>query len=394
MNNNEVIRELPFSQEFKHADFRSIILEYAMKAYHGGKIESYVLGFVKEAKIMDITSAYPYALTLLPMIDINKIIYRQDAKYLDDYFYAFIHCVVDIQSETLIHPLVVENPLNDSNISPYGEFEAIITKVEYEYLIEKGIKVEILDYVACGDLKEIYPYRDLVRQLFDNRMKHKKTNPSLSHVFKIILNSLYGITMELTDEWQLSDQDITWKGYRAGDFFNPIIASYITALTRTYLSRVSENIIENGGDVYLNMTDSIIYDGNVTLDVFSDIKTLGKFEPSENIEDIIILGSGRYEYKKEFNATYIVKNRGFSVLVKDKAFYKNMELKKSVDLPHRTFVTPFKATTKKYHISQLGSLLEDKYTIKPFNLGGKRIVIDENINLNKEFTKTKPIRLE
>src|SRR5574344_567367 len=31
MKNNEFIRDLPFSQEFKHADFRSIILEYAMK---------------------------------------------------------------------------------------------------------------------------------------------------------------------------------------------------------------------------------------------------------------------------------------------------------------------------------------------------------------------------
>ena len=62
------------------------------------------------------------------------------------------------------------------------------------------------------------------------------------------------------------------KGYRAGDFFNPVIASYITAFIRTYLSEVSYNIIKNGGEVYLNMTDSIIYNGEITLDIFSKEK--------------------------------------------------------------------------------------------------------------------------
>ena len=34
------------------------------------------------------------------------------------------------------------------------------------------------------------------------------------------------------------------------------------------------------GEVFLNMTDSIIYNGKVTLPVFSEKKILGKFEAS------------------------------------------------------------------------------------------------------------------
>ena len=93
---------------------------------------------------------------------------------------------------------------------------------------------------------------------------------SVSEMFKTIINSLYGITFELTDIFKEYEDDILWEGYRAGDFFNPVIASYITAFTRTYLSEVSYNIIQNGGEVYLNMTDSIIYNGEITLDVFSE----------------------------------------------------------------------------------------------------------------------------
>ena len=70
-------------------------------------------------------------------------------------------------------------------------------------------------------------------------------------MFKTILNSLYGITFELTDIYMEDDKNvIQWLGLRAGDYFNSVIASYITSFTRTYLSEVSHNIIENGGSLF------------------------------------------------------------------------------------------------------------------------------------------------
>ena len=213
-------------------------------------------------------------------------------------------------------------------------------------------------------------------------------------MFKTIINSLYGITYELTDVYEEDTNDIKWVGYRAGDFFNPIIASYITATIRTYLSEVSYNIIKNKGEVFLNMTDSIIYNGEVSLDVFSDEKILGKFESPTEINDVLILGAGRYEYKEEFSNKYIIKNRGFSVNVKDKSFYKDLDLNTIVEIPHTTFVTSFKATTNKYSFNELGYLLDDTYKINPFNLGGKRVIENINVNLNNDYTKTKAIYIE
>ena len=141
-------------------------------------------------------------------------------------------------------------------------------------------------------------------------------------MYKIILNSLYGITFELNDTFEEIDTSIEWKGYRAGDYFNPVIASYITAITRTSLSEVSNNIIENGGKVYLNMTDSIIYDGKITLDVLSKKKILGKYEYPKVIKECIILGAGRYEYYDPNENEYVIKSRGFSANVKIKRSIK------------------------------------------------------------------------
>ena len=388
------VKNLNFNMIFK-GKYKSGLLDYSMRSYHGGKIESYILGYVPKAKVIDITSAYPYAMSNLPKMT-SLIVYDTDKEKLKKYFYAFIKCKIYIKDKNLIHPVIVENPINKSNISPYGYLpsDTVITKIEYDYLISKGVKIEIIDYYAVIHVENVFPYREMVNKLFNERLKYKKSNPSLSQMYKIILNSLYGITYELTDVYTENNDIIEWVGYRAGDFFNSVTASYITALTRTYLSDVSYNIITNGGEVYLNMTDSVIYDGHCSLPVFSKNKILGFFENPNCVKNIYILGAGRYEYQDEFTKEFIIKNRGFSVKVKDKSFYSSLDLSGKINLAHRTFVTSFKATTKKYNYEKLGYLIDDTYNIDPFNLGGKRVIRNYNVNLNTDYTKTDPVYLE
>lgn len=386
------VKDLNFKYLFSKHELFDDLLDYSMKSYHGGKIESYVLGRINKAFVIDIDGAYPYAYSKLPKM--TNIIWKFDStEYLDLFFYAFIRCDITIDNHELIHPIIVKNPLNETNISPVGFLEnVIITKIEYDYLIKKGCKGHVYDYIGIEHEAGVFPYKELIDNLFNSR--NETDNISLADLYKTIINSLYGISYELTDIF-VEDDNIDWVGYRAGDFFNPVIASYITATVRTYLSEVSSNIIENGGEVYLNMTDSIIFDGNVSLDVFrADKKVLGKFSPPEPISDVIILGAGRYEYKKDFNKKYIIKNRGFSVEVKDKSFYSYLNLTSKLEIEHKTFVSYFKATTNKFNFEMMGHLIEDKYLINPFNIGGKRVIVNPNVNLNKNYTKTLAIKLE
>src|SRR5690554_642197 len=388
------VRDLQFKSKFNKSKYYNELLDYSMRSYHGGKIESYVLGYIKKAKIIDITSAYPYALSKLPKLT-KKVQYHTGTIFLDKFYYAFIRCDIIIDNEKFIHPVIVKNPINNANISPYGYIDnIIITKIEYDYLIKNGIEIIVKDYYGVEHIDGIFPYRNLVNYLFESRIKYSKTNISVSEMFKTIIISLYGINFELTDVFKEKEGDILWEGYRAGDFFNPVTASYITAFTRTYISKVSYNIVQNNGEVYLTMTDSIFYNGYVTLDVFSDKKVLGKFEMPTEISDIIILGAGRYEYRDEFTNKYVIKNRGFSVTRKDKSFYSDFDLTDKFTIKTREFVSSFKATTNKFRFYDMGHLLDSDYVINPFNLGGKRVVENYKVDLNKEYTRTRPVKLE
>lgn len=386
--------QLSFKSIFKNIndDISNQLLDYAMRSYHGGKVEVYKIGYIKEGYMTDKNSAYPYALSLLPKLT-DKIVFDKDTENLKKYFYAFIKCNIFIEDEQFNHPIIIKSPTGNINLSPYGYLKnVIITKIEYDYLIENNIKVDIIDYIAVEHENE-FPYKKIVDLLIQGRYTTDKK--AIADLYKTVVNCLYGITCELTPIYEEDENNvISLKGYRAGDFMNPIIASYITAIVRTDLSNIDNNIIKNGGELILNMTDSIFYNGNITLDIFSKTKVLGKYSIPQKIKNIYVLGTGRYQYEDYETGIFTVKNRGFTAIRKTKGFYNEMRLTETIKIPTTIFVTIFKSTTEKYDFDSLGNITEEEYTIQPFNLGGKRIIKNKNIDLNKEYTTTSPLYLD
>lgn len=386
--------QLSFKSIFKNIndDISNQLLDYAMRSYYGGKVEVYKIGYIKEGFMTDKNSAYPYALSLLPKLT-DRIVFDKDTENLKKYFYAFIKCNILIEDEQFNHPIIIKSPTGNINLSPYGYLKnVIITKIEYDYLIENNIKVDIIDYIAVEHEDE-YPYKKIVDLLIQGRYTTDKK--AIADLYKTVVNCLYGITCELTPIYEEDENNvITLKGYRAGDFMNPIIASYITAIIRTDLSNIDNNIIKNGGELILNMTDSIFYNGNITLDIFSKTKILGKYSIPQKLKNIYVLGTGRYQYEDYETGIFTVKNRGFTAIRKTKGFYNEIRLTETIKIPTSIFVTIFKSTTEKYDFNSLGNITEEEYTIQPFNLGGKRIIKNKNIDLNKEYTTTSPLYLD
>ncbi|MEM1973940.1 MAG: DNA polymerase [Thermoplasmata archaeon] len=391
--------KLNFYHYYKENPYFEKLLDYAMKSYHGGKIDSYVIGYVGDAYVADITSAYPSAIAELPELTQN-VIYRTGPGELEKYYYAFVRCNVFIPKSEFIHPLIVQSPISPTNISPQGYLQNIvITKPEYEYLQKYknkyNLKIEVIDYIAIEHNNNLI-FKNLVYDLFNKRLAYKKEgNNVLADLTKTIINSLYGITYELTPIYEINDEDIQKAGLRAGDFFNPIFASYITAKTRCLLSDASMNIIENDGTIYLHMTDSIIFYGTLDKEYYKEEKTLGFFEKPEKINDVIILGAGRYEYRK--NGKYIIKNRGFHINDRTDSFYSKFDINRDFEITIQDFVTFFKASLKKYNTSELGHIKEKEYNIDPFNLGGKRLINEDEkkkTDLRKSYIKTYPIYID
>ena len=386
--------QLSFKSIFKNIndDISNQLLDYAMRSYYGGKVEVYKIGYIKEGYMTDKNSAYPYALSLLPKLT-DRIVFDNDTENLKKYFFAFIKCNIFIEDEQFNHPIIIKSPTGNINLSPYGYLKnVIITKIEYDYLIENNIIVDIIDYIAVEHENE-YPYKKIVDLLIQGRYTTDKK--AIADLYKTVVNCLYGITCELTPIYEEDENNvISLKGYRAGDFMNPIIASYITAIIRTDLSNIDNNIIKNGGELILNMTDSIFYNGNISLDIFSKTKVLGKYSIPQKIKNIYVLGTGRYQYEDYESGIFTVKNRGFTAIRKTKGFYNEIRLTETIKIPTSIFVTIFKSTTEKYDFNSLGNITEEEYTIQPFNLGGKRIIKNKNIDLNKEYTTTSPLYLD
>src|SRR5690606_32865176 len=153
--------------------------------------------------------------------------------------------------------------------------------------------------------------------------------------------------------------------------------------------------IENGGEILLHMTDSVIFKGDLPERYYRDKKVLGFFEKPKEIKNVIILGAGRYEYISENK--YTIKNRGFNVTEKNSSFYSKFNLNNEITIKNINFITFFKATTKKHSPEELGHIKEDVYNINPINLGGKRLINDEELqktNLNTNYIKTYPIYID
>src|SRR5690606_41000092 len=61
---------------------------------------------------------------------------------------------------------------------------------------------------------------------------------------------------------------------------------------------------------------------------------------------------------------FTIKNRGFSVNDKENSFYSQFDINDCFYIPHKSFVSSFRATTKKYSFQQMGHLVNDVYEIK------------------------------
>jgi len=367
-------------------------MDYSMRAYHGGKIDSYVLGFTKNANMIDLTSAYPSIMRELKGFNKHQTIFKQGKPLHANYNYMFVRCDLNIKTDKYSTPFIIPNPLNNnSNLNPYGIIKDIVlTKYEYEFVLKNldWIDITYIDYFYSVSDNEYSIFRIIIDELFELRMKYKDLGKvSLEQLVKTILNSLYGITYELTETY---NELLDMIGYRSGDFFNPFIASHITGGTRTKIAEMNNEIIKRGGDILLNMTDSIMYENADVSELCSEIKRLGTFEKPETIKDIIILGSGRYEYKK--NMKYFYKTRGFSASIGNGSYYEPI-LKKGGKIKVGGFVTPFKSTTNDFKSEDIGLIYESEYSLNPFNLGGKRMVENTKIDLTKERTNTKQIYL-
>ena len=296
------------------------MIEYALKSYHGGMIETLKLGNFKNVYEYDLNSAYPSAIKDLYNMEGNNKTNRSnepDASY--SFYVIFIN-----YSNPFISPFynVHKNHVYHSN----GDFKIVINKDEIEFLIDKGFDFKILHAVHLMKNKRTEkPFKNIVTDLYDMRMAARSEGDHhLEKTIKFILNSIYGVTIntykklevinnivdnegkltpeyidnidtikdEMSDSYKKEkDKIIEYKiNHIATNMYNPLFADYITKNCKT-------TIFNNFWEAFnKNKIISINTDGVYSINKIHHIK------PSKELggwgldlfDNILMIGNGRY----------------------------------------------------------------------------------------------------
>lgn len=278
-------------------DDHRIVLDYAMRSYNGGKFEVIRKGCDYYYEY-DINSAYPYEIANL--IDITGCKVKWNKKYEHEATYGFINCYLNI-------PFNVYSPLafkyKSVCIYPVGDFQKVLTKQEYDYLKTVNCKIDIIDAVWIFCISNYKPFYDAVYKLCELKNKYKKEgNKAKYYVVKILNNSLYGKMVQLIDKGNF---------FQAGNSWNPVYASIITANTRIKISKIQQQY----KSVIAVHTDSVISTKELPI---TGKNRLGDFEYVTEGKGVV-LGCGIYQIGTKNRV------RGFYLNKDDKSpYYKDL----------------------------------------------------------------------
>ena len=299
------------------ADLVKSLYALSCEAYSGGQIETYMYGYAKEAFTSDLASAYPATITELFDLRECEIVSGKGTPERVEDSYTFIRGDVSIPQGVDYHPLTVKHWFHlDTNIRPIGDFRASYLIEERDFLERLGSTFDNEEWIQIRTKGKLSPLADVARQFYDLRMKLIQEKDSAQYMAKIAMNSLYGIEFEAVDTYVEEEEDVVRDGYRAGEFFNPIYASIITAKTRIKISEACQAIKRAGGQPILVMTDSIFWTGSPDMlpsTMWKEKKTLGFFETPSTVSDLVCLGSGRYGYKSD-KGYMLAKKRGLNAV--------------------------------------------------------------------------------
>ena len=252
------------------------LIKAAIDSYQGGKFECTSRGYFENAYEYDIVSAYPNSIRNL--VDISKAKVHKVKFPIVDAPYSFLRVKISIYNDV---NLPFGKLVGALRVYGIGEYYTTITGIEYDYLIEHNVNVQILECFSLTIDHISYPYRKVIDTLFARKEACKGDKMEYS-LCKILMNGFYGKMVQC-------QYDKLEEMYMTGQGFNPIYASYITAETRLAVTRIQQELKDDCIAVH---TDSVIT--KKPLDALHVTGKLGGFD-FEVSGKTIVVGCGCYQ---------------------------------------------------------------------------------------------------
>lgn len=298
--------------DFIHGNNKDVF-RYAYNCYNGGRAEVVKRGFFGKVYEYDVNSMHPYNMTkLYNVFKCNWFKVFGDEIYNFDWSnmaYGFINCDINLPKD-YIHALPLKKKFFIYGYGEHNNYNISIKRLNL--LFELGIinksDVNIKSaWLAEKQDKDEYPFKKTVQHLYNKRKNYFKTDFRNS-LYKIILNSIYGRTIEVNinkdldsdidlmdvGSYDIMQDDIIQRAYTSGKYFNPIYACDI--LDQAH-NTIFEGIYNKKHSFIASFTDSIISTDKLKHLKISD--NLGDWELNKG--SLVIIGSGVYRFVDDFN---------------------------------------------------------------------------------------------
>lgn len=225
------------------------IMFAALHSYHGGKNNITVpRGVYKNVYGLDIISAYPYAMSMLPSFSKKNLYKKFRGNSRTKRVPEFGVYKVSGNAKACKWPVL----FNHGFKAITGDFENIWTT---GFELNEGLRIgeiklsEIFGYYYEAKMDKIKsPFKEYVAEFF--RLKDIEKDPIKRMAYKILLNSLYGKFIATNKKYNNDDTAIECNlsekikplkinaDKHASGLFHPFIATLITGHTRAYIHKL------------------------------------------------------------------------------------------------------------------------------------------------------------
>lgn len=218
------------------------IIEASLLSYHGGKNNiTQPAGWYSNVTSLDISSAYPHAMSELPAFSNGKLYKRYKGAKVKDVPPHGVYCVSG-KVDKCPWPVVFSHGFKPLS----GDIRDVwIQGHEVNEALRSGelhaTKIKGFYYDAERD-HQAPAFRHFVERFY--QLKETARDPVLRFMYKVILNSVYGKFIQTQKKGSTSftdiDAGVTVAAHEliAGGMFHPFIASDITAHTRARIHQL------------------------------------------------------------------------------------------------------------------------------------------------------------
>ena len=213
---------IPFCETERRCD---VLLNASLLSYHGGKNGLYVPpGVYENVTEVDIVSAYPYAMRMLPPL--TKGCFRETHAIVPDRCAVYR---VKGRVRSRCHYGVFMT-IDGAKVTE-GCFDTWVTSYELEGVLDLNEVRSVSGYYWEPAAGATNPFVDYVAFFFEKK-QHTPGDDPRREMYKLLLNSLYG---KLIQRVEKEDPMLARTHSQGGALFNPFWASMITGHCRARL---------------------------------------------------------------------------------------------------------------------------------------------------------------